>query len=220
MRYLKLRKLRGVSVRELLRAVNSGTARGLVGLTFDDGYENFMAALPVLERFGFSATLFVLASMPKENDWEHDNDPRPQMKLLGAERIREVAARGIEVASHGMSHVRLPNLEPALLQEEVSGSRRLLSEALGEEVTGFCYPYGNIDSAATQAVRKAGYAYACTIDIRVVRNAYDLPRINMDERDDLLRFAIKLEAFSQNRLAERILRRMPASVSSQSIPRA
>jgi len=194
--------------------MNSGTATGLVGLTFDDGYENFMTALPVLERFGFSATLFVLASTPRENDWEHDNAPKPQMKLLGAECIREVAARGIEVASHGMSHVRLSNLEPGLLEEEVSGSRGLLSELLSEEVMGFCYPYGSIDRAAIEAVRRAGYAYACTIDMRVVGNAYDLPRIPLDERDSLPRFAVKLEAFSQNRLAERILRRIPVSVRS------
>ncbi len=68
MRYLERNGLRGVSVRELLRAVTSGTAKGLVGLTFDDAYEDFLhTALPILERFGFSATLFALGSLPREN---------------------------------------------------------------------------------------------------------------------------------------------------------
>lgn len=209
MRYLKLRRLRGVSMRELLRAVNSGTARGLVGLTFDDGFEDFLhTAVPVLERFGFSATLFVLGSMPRENNWDYYPDPRPPIKLLGAEGIREVAARGMEVGSHGMSHLRLSGLEPELLEMEVSSSRQVLSEVLGETIEGFCYPYGSIDRAAIQAVHRARYAYACAITERIEQNVYDLPRIPVAERDDLRRFAAKLEIFAQYSAAKKVLQRI------------
>ena len=62
--YLKRRNLRGVSMRELCRAMNAGDARSLIGLTFDDGYEDFLsAALPTLERLGFSATVFMVTGM-------------------------------------------------------------------------------------------------------------------------------------------------------------
>ena len=45
-------------MRGLVRAVNLGDAKGLVGLTFDAGYENFLHTLmAMLERFGFSADL-------------------------------------------------------------------------------------------------------------------------------------------------------------------
>jgi peptidoglycan/xylan/chitin deacetylase (PgdA/CDA1 family) len=209
MRYLKLRRLRGVSLRELLRAANSGTAKRLVGLTFDDGFEDFLhSALPTLERFGFSATLFVLGSMPSENHWKHYHEPKPRLKLLGAEGIREVAARGIEVGSHGMSHVWLSGLEPDLLEEEVSGSRQALGELLGEAIDGFCYPYGSIDRAAVRAVRRARYAYACSIMERIEHNLYDLPRIPATQRDNLLRFAVKLEAFSLFRAAKKAKKAM------------
>ena len=73
MRYLRRRNLRGVSARELRWVVSTGNARGLVGLTFDNGYEIFLhTALPVLEKFGFSATVFVVARMlDKEDSWNH-----------------------------------------------------------------------------------------------------------------------------------------------------
>src|SRR5919199_415367 len=73
MLYLKRRNLRGVSMRELQQAMSIGSTRGLIGLTFDDGYEDFLHnAVPVLERLGFSATVFLVAGMlGKENDWEH-----------------------------------------------------------------------------------------------------------------------------------------------------
>src|SRR5215216_6272701 len=121
MRYLRRRNLRGVSIRELRRAERMGNTNGLVGITFDDGYEDFLQnAVPVLERFGFSATVFMVAGMlGEENNWEFRFEPRPQLKILGVEGVREVAARGMEVGSHGMRHLRLSGLEPELLEEEV-----------------------------------------------------------------------------------------------------
>lgn len=208
MRYLERRNLRGVSMRELRRASSMGNAKRLVGLTFDDGYENFLQyALPVLERFGFSATVFVVAGMlGEENDWEFRRDPRPRMKLLGAEGVREVSARGMEVGSHSMTHPKLTDLEPELLEEEVSDSRQVLGEVLGEEVDGFSYPYGFIDGASVQAVRRAHYAYACAVVVRVERNTFDLPRITVTE-DNLLKFAAKLKIYPQYATAKRLYSR-------------
>jgi peptidoglycan/xylan/chitin deacetylase (PgdA/CDA1 family) len=198
MRYLKRRNMRGVSIRELLRAASSGTTRGLIGLTFDDGYENFLqTAVPVLERYGFSATVFVVTDLlGQENDWVHLYE-RPRMKLLGAEGAREVLRRGMEVGSHSASHPRLSGLEPGWLEKEVSGSRQALSEVLSEAVEGFCYPYGDVDSAAVEAVRRSGYAYACAWKTRPEGKDYDLPRIPMSEKDGLFRLKTKLRIYSQ-----------------------
>lgn len=198
MGYLKRRGLRGVSVRELLEAGGTRRARGLVGLTFDDGYENFLQdALPVLERFGFSATVFMVAGMlGGENRWEFRFDPRPRMQLLTVEGVREVAARGMEVGSHSMTHPKLNHLESEALEDEVGGSRQVLSEILGEGVDGFSYPYGFIDGASVRAVRRANYAYACAVVVRVEQSGYDLPRITVAE-DRLPKFAAKLEIYPQ-----------------------
>lgn len=208
MRHLKRRNLRGVSMRELRQAERRGNAKGLVGLTFDDGYEDFLQnAVPVLERFGFSATVFVVAGMlGEENNWEFRGDPRPQMKLLGAEDLREVSARGMEVGSHTMTHPKLLGLEPEVLEEEVSGSRQVLSEVLGKSVDGFSYPYGFIDDASVQAVRRAHYAYACAVVVRIERSIYDLPRITVTE-DNLLRFEAKLRIYRQYALVKRLYSR-------------
>ncbi len=205
MLHLKRRNLRGVSVRELLRAWTAGRARGLVGLTFDDGYEDFLhTAVPILERFGFTATVFVLGGMPGGvNDWDHSFSPKPTMRLLGVEGIREISGRGMEVGSHGMSHLALPGLEPETLKREVGHSRQVLERILGEEVEGFCYPYGALDGAAVRAAVEARYAYACAVNTRVGWTAHDLPRTPVSERDNLLRFAAKLLIHPQYRVAKR-----------------
>jgi len=130
-------------VRDLCLAMNNGGARGLVGLTFDDGYEDFLsAALPTLEELGFSATVFVVAGMlGKENDWEHHRRTS-RRKLLQASGVREVSDRGMEVGPHTMTHPRLSGLNPEkMLVQEVDNSRQALREIVGTPVEGFCYPY-------------------------------------------------------------------------------
>lgn len=193
MRYLKGRGLRGVSVRELMLASGTDRAARLVGITFDDAYENFLhAAVPVLEEYGFSATVFAVGGMlGADNSW----DEHPRMGLLGAEGLREASKRGMEVASHGMSHIKLASAGEARLFEEVVESRSVLAELLDEAVVGFCYPYGSVDRAAARAARDAGYSYACACWTRVENSLFDLPRPPVWEMDGPLLLAAKLGLF-------------------------
>jgi peptidoglycan/xylan/chitin deacetylase (PgdA/CDA1 family) len=216
MNYLKRRGLRGVSVRELHQAVVAGGGRDLVGITFDDGYKDFLqVAVPVLEDLEFSATVFAVGGMlGGENSWEHGWTPRPRLTLLDAADLREVSSRGMEVGSHSMSHVKLTNLGPEQLEEEVEGSRHLLSEVLDEEVQTFSYPYGGFDSAVLEAVRRAGYAYACATPPQVDQNQYALPRIPVADDDHLLRYAAKLATYRQYSMAKRSFRRALSKLSA------
>lgn len=184
---------------ELHLATRTASARGLIGLTFDDGYEDFLdTALPVLKRFGFSATVFAVAGrLGEENSWEHRGEPTPRLRLLDAEGIREVSRQGMEVGSHTMSHPRLSGLDAGTLDTELNESRRVLGVILGTPVEGFCYPYGNLDGAAVQAVRRAGYAYGCATKKQVENDVYDWPRIFAGQRDFSLKLWLKLKGLSR-----------------------
>jgi len=150
-------------------------------------------ALPVLDRLRFTATVFVITHLLRGmNDWKHHIEPKPARKLLGADEIREVSERGMEVGSHTATHAWLPGLEPELLKEEVSNSRRTLSELLDQTVEGFCYPYGGVDSKVIEVVRRTHYDYGCSVFTRVAWSDYDLPRIDMANRDTKLTLAAKM----------------------------
>lgn len=196
MLYLKRRNLRAVSMRELYSALNSGDTGRLIGLTFDDGYEDFLhAAVPVLERLGFSATVFVVAGMlGKENTWEHRGGPRARLRILGADGVREVSERGMEIGSHTMTHPRLSGLDPEMLVREVSESRQMLSEVVNAPVEGFCYPYGDLDGPAVRAARSAGYVYGVATKKRVENSVYDWPRTYVGDKDSPLRLGVRLIA--------------------------
>ena len=111
LRLLRRLGLRGVSLGELLRASEPGRGRGLVGLTFDDGYTDFLDhAVPVLERHGMTGTLYVVAGrLGGANEW----DDGPRLPIMDADQVRAVAAAGHEVGSHTMTHPRLAGADPA-----------------------------------------------------------------------------------------------------------
>lgn len=185
--WLRRRGLRGVSVAEFLAAPRRA---GLVGLTFDDGYADFLdQALPVLESHGFGATLFVLPGrLGGDNAW----DPLgPRKPLLTADGIREAAGAGIEIGSHGLTHVDLTKADDVLLHSEVADSRKLLEELTDTPVTGFCYPYGTLDERAVAAVREAGYRYACAIDPGGLNGPLALPRVHVGQQDTAVRLFLK-----------------------------
>ncbi|GHD99141.1 polysaccharide deacetylase [Streptomyces alanosinicus] len=189
--WLHGRGLRCVSVRELLAARDRGQERGLVGLTFDDGYADFVTtALPVLHRWGSGATVFVVAGrLGGENDWELSG---PRKRLLTADDIRGLAALGIEIASHGLTHSDLTRLPDEVLRAEVHGSRALLAELTGQDILGFCYPYGRLDARVGAVVHGAGYRYGCAVAPGPA-DAGDLalPRIHIGQADTGVRLEVK-----------------------------
>ncbi|MFJ3894054.1 MULTISPECIES: polysaccharide deacetylase family protein [unclassified Streptomyces] len=188
--WLRGRGLRGVSMAELLAARARGEGQGLVGLTFDDGYADFVDnALPLLTRWGCGATLFVLPGrLGGENAW----DPRgPRKPLLTADGIRRAAAGGVEIGSHGLTHVDLTTADDDTLRAEVAESRSRLQELTDSPVHGFCYPYGTLDARAMDAVGAAGYAYACAIDPGELNGPHALPRVHIGQNDTAVRLFLK-----------------------------
>ncbi|MEU8759823.1 polysaccharide deacetylase family protein [Streptomyces sp. NPDC048659] len=211
------RGLRGVSVRELLAAAAEGRDRGLVGLTFDDGYADFLeSAVPLLRRHGFTATVYVLPGrLGGDNAWD---ELGPRKPLLDEDGIRRAAAAGMEIGSHGLRHVDLVALadaaagpgeagaaaEAALLAE-TRHSRELIEDITGDPVDGFCYPYGKTDTRVVRAVREAGYRYACAIDPGPLSGVLALPRVHVGEADTSWRLTAK-------RLLHPLRRRRPAGL--------
>jgi peptidoglycan/xylan/chitin deacetylase (PgdA/CDA1 family) len=189
-RWLRRRGLRGVAMRDLLAAQAAGAGSGLVGLTFDDGYADFAEhVLPVLRRNDFTATVFVIAGrVGGTNEWDPEG---PRKRLLTEQQIRRAAAAGMEIGSHGLRHNRLTELDDETLTEEIAGSREVLRDISGQEVSGFCYPYGKVDARIANEVRAAGYDYGCAIEWSGLTGRYALPRTYVGDADTGLRLRAK-----------------------------
>ena len=190
LRWLHRTGRRGVAMRELLRAREAGTADRLVGLTFDDGYADFVTeVMPLLAAYGFTATVFVLAGrLGGDNAWDR---PGPRKALMTADDVRRTADAGMEIGSHGLMHRPLPGADGPALTAEVGASRAILRALSGQDVPGFCYPYGQVGAREVDAVRAAGYEYACAVGRSTLDSRYAVPRVFVGDRDGAVRLVAK-----------------------------
>lgn len=145
------------------------TAR-LVALTFDDGYDDFLGALPVLCELEASASLYLSV----------DELDRPG--FLTRSQVDELPPALVEIGSKGRRHVPLDLLDPQALTEQVQGSRDDLEQLLVRPVVSFCYPHGYVSPRVRRAVAAAGYTTACVVGRRVAKRSDDplrLPRLQV-----------------------------------------
>ena len=107
---------------------NSNTGK-IVILSFDDNRKgDFTYAKPILDKYGFKATFFVICG--KTSD-------------MGAMNWQEIAAMqkdGMDIESHTMTHAHLNTLSQSQLDFEIGGSKQCLSSH-GYNSTIFAYPY-------------------------------------------------------------------------------
>lgn len=149
----------------LAESMNGGGGRlpeRAVVLTFDDGFADFyQQALPLLVRYGFTATLYVTTG------WVQDEGPLPAGERPGPmlcwSQVAEVAAAGIEIGAHSRLHPQLDQLPRKQLREELRVSKAQLEDRLGGPVPGLAYPFGYSSAAVREEARAAGHGYACAV---------------------------------------------------------
>lgn len=81
---------------------------------------------------------------------------------IGRSDLRALAAMGLEIGAHGLTHLVLPRCTRSVLTREVEASKQCLEDMLGSAVRMFAYPRGRYSGMAIRAVKQAGYAGART----------------------------------------------------------
>jgi peptidoglycan/xylan/chitin deacetylase (PgdA/CDA1 family) len=128
-------------------------------LTFDDGYTCFdRHAWPVMRARGLGGTVFLVAG--EIGGWNSWDAEERRERLLDAPRIRALQDEGVHFGSHSVTHPPLAKIDAARALDELSRSRRMLSDLLGRDVTTFAYPFSNQTARVRAMAREAGYRCA------------------------------------------------------------
>ncbi|MGV8911591.1 MAG: polysaccharide deacetylase family protein [Rhodoglobus sp.] len=124
-----------------------------VGLSFDDGNRSDAeVALPALQERGLSATFFALAGRLQ--------DPAS----LNAADLRALRGTGMEIGTHGWSHVPWRALSPDEARREFVDAREVLSEVSGGGIHDAALPLGRYDRRLLSQLRDASYRTVFTSD--------------------------------------------------------
>ena len=124
----------------------------IVCIFFDDAYLNqYEAALPILLENNFRATFGIIT--------DHVGGGYDLMEYMSAGQMEELAAYGMDIASHTKTHAHLRTLTDEQLREELFDSKQTL-EDMGFTVSTMVYPYYEWDDRVVEYTINAGYLCA------------------------------------------------------------
>lgn len=200
--WLKQNGFKSFTLSELVRLEN--IPEKSVVLTFDDGYEdNFRNAFPLLQKYGFKATIYIVLNR-FENNWATDKDldkassELNREKMLSNEQIKTMLESGlIEIGSHTLDHVNLPKLNKEEKEKQLIESKKQIEEIFDIKCDSFAYPFGFYDKNSVAIVENAAYTNATTTVNGVFdKNKYsnfEIPRIMVSGRQGLYAFILKMK---------------------------
>lgn len=195
LKYLADNNYKTVTLEEALLLKKENRKGKYVIITFDDGYEdNYLYAFPILKKYNFNAEIFLVAGL-ESNEWDR-KDNEPLSPMLKKEQILEMKEYGIRFGSHTMGHKDLTLCTPAEMDSEISGSKKMLEEKLGFEITSIAYPYGNYNEEIIKKVKEAGYKTGYATDHGpqgMHEDIYRIRRITIFPNTDKFHFARKVK---------------------------
>jgi len=192
MRWMHKLGYRGLSMRDLTPYLRGERSGKVFGITFDDGFRNvFLNALHVLKELGFTSTnYFVANQFDGGNVWDAQHNV-PFSPLMSNEEAKRWSQSGQEVGSHTLDHVHLTELSSEQARHQITQSRTVLSEAVDQDVTAFCYPYGDFTQEHAAMAAEAGYSNATTTRrglAGIQDHPFLLPRVGIWRSTHLLKF--------------------------------
>jgi peptidoglycan/xylan/chitin deacetylase (PgdA/CDA1 family) len=163
MRYLKESNYRVISLGDLcefLQYRRSLPERSVV-ITIDDGYRSaYDIAYPILNRFGFKATLFIYTDYVGISEG-----------AITWDQLREMKAHGFEVGAHTVTHCDLTKIEEGeddqayleRIRRELMVSKQIIDEELKQDTVYLAYPYSNYNQRVLLIAEETGYELGLTV---------------------------------------------------------
>jgi peptidoglycan/xylan/chitin deacetylase (PgdA/CDA1 family) len=169
-----------------------------VVITFDDGFRSFYTqAFPVLDDYGFTATMFLPTAFIGTARLSFKNT-----ECLTWDEVRDLKRSGVSFGSHTVNHPKLVDLSLEEIDRELRASKNELEQRLGGRVATFAYPFAfpHGDRAFQRNLKsllvEAGYACCVTTELgraRLGEDPYRLRRLPVNSLDDAALFRAKLE---------------------------
>ena len=167
LRFLKENGYTTVSLQVLLNTKPLLPPKPVV-ITFDDSYESvYTHAFPLMQKYHFSGTVFVIAGfVGRMNTWDVNLGGK-MFRHLSWDQILEMKNNGFEIGSHTVRHPDLTRMDSKRLRVEVERSKKTIEDKTGSEVQFISFPFGRYNTRVIDACKSAEYKRGCGFWIRV-----------------------------------------------------
>jgi peptidoglycan/xylan/chitin deacetylase (PgdA/CDA1 family) len=167
MRYLKEFGFETMLLRDYLADLSAKrfTSGRVAVITFDDAFRNVHEhAVPTMQEFGFTGTVFVpTAHVGGNPDWRIESGLH-MSPLMGWGELGDVLERGFDIQSHTHSHRSLAALNAHEIEQELEQSREAILTNLKHEVDLLAYPYGDHNDTVVDQLKKAAFKGAVSVE--------------------------------------------------------
>jgi O-antigen biosynthesis protein len=167
MRYLHEKQYTPMTVTQFAAAIADRTTHlpeRPVVISFDDGLADFYTgALPILESYRFTATLYITTGMVGHTSTWLTSVGEGSRPMLSWSRIAEIQTAGVECGAHGLTHQALDILSRSEARNEIICCKNQLEQHLGRAIKTFAYPHGYYSPVVRRIVEEAGYSSACAV---------------------------------------------------------
>jgi peptidoglycan/xylan/chitin deacetylase (PgdA/CDA1 family) len=148
-------------------------------LTFDDGYADaYTHAFPLLQKFGFSGTFFLISSRLDAHDPE----------FLSWAEVEEMHAAGMKFEPHSYDHPDMRNRGYNFVVFQILAPKQAIEARTGETCRFFAYPSGRYDQFVIDVLRSADFWGGVLTEQGATHTAADLftlHRVRIHGGDDL-----------------------------------
>lgn len=154
MKYLKDNGYTPITLNDLyyFLTCNKPVPEKSVVITMDDGYEdNYKYAYPILKKYNFKATIFVITGVVDKDS-----------NYLTASQLKEMDKNGIDIESHTVNHEKLDTISYDKQFETLKNSKQYLENLLQRKVNYIAYPNGENNIDTVKAAQNSGYLMAFT----------------------------------------------------------
>jgi len=108
-------------------------------------------------------------------------------RVMTSDEVRALISDGlVTIGAHTVNHAVLAGLEAAACHREIVESKLSCEALIGAPVAAFSYPYGDFDFEAREAVKTAGFTFACSKQrgpAIATSDIFALPRVHVRNLD-------------------------------------
>ena len=159
-----------------------------ISYMFDDGEANVYKALPAFEKYGYRATIPIVAGFVADTS----KDP-----FWGSwTEWKHAADRGFEIANHSMYHRDAKNLHGSDFDSSIDQAKEMIEKNIGHKVTAFVFPHDSYtDEAVSRALREHKSVrtpeFLRSFYNRVVEIVFGGPHVSVETANRLVDIGIK-----------------------------
>ena len=148
-----------------------GGAGKALTLSYDDGVEQDIKLIEILNKHGIKATFNLNSGSYAAEDKVYA--PGTIHRRMSKSKVTEVYTNsGHEVAVHAYTHPWLETLPASEVAYEILEDRKTLEAQFGGIIRGMAYPYGTYSDTVVDVLKNAGILYARTV---VSTKKFDIP---------------------------------------------